>query len=133
MTVALLNKIESKYQTKFSRVWDVERKDVCEVMNWTDSVDYIWSEVVLSSEKDTNGKDGDIYNIYNFGRRDRELSKKNWPFDDWFRQLIDSSIIIKISNHIKDISLTVVKFLGVLQKQTFIGVPGVPYAPTLSF
>ena len=102
-------------------------------MNWTDSVDYIWSEVVLSSEKDTNGKGGDIYNIYNFGRKDRKLSKKSWRFDDWFRQLIDSSISIKISNHIKDISLTVVKFLGVLQKQTFIGVPGVPYAPTLSF
>ena len=108
--VALLNKVESKYQTKFSRVSDVERKDVCEVMNWTDLIDYIWSEVVLSSEKDTNGKDGDIYNIYNFSRRDRELSKISWRFDDWFRQLIDSSIIMKISNHIKDISPTVVKF-----------------------
>ena len=108
--MALLNKIESKYQTKFSRVSDVERKDVCEVMNWTDSVDYIWSEVVLNSEKDNNGKGGDIYNIYNFGRRDRELRKKSWRFDNWFRQLIDSSIIIKITNHIKDISPTVAKF-----------------------
>ena len=108
--MALLNKIESKYQTKFSRVSDVERKDVCEVMNWTDSVDYIWSEVVLNSEKDNNGKGVDIYNIYNFGRRDRELRKKSWRFDNWFRQLIDSSIIIKITNHIKDISPTVVKF-----------------------
>ena len=108
--MALLNKIESKYQTKFSRVSDVERKDVSEVMNWTDSVDYIWSEVVLNSEKDNNGKGGDIYNIYNFGRRDRELRKKSWRFDNWFRQLIDSSIIIKITNHIKDISPTVVKF-----------------------
>ena len=108
--MALLNKIESKYQTKFSRVSDVERKDVCEVMNWTDSVDYIWSEVVLNSEKDNNGKGGDIYNIYNFGRRDRELRKKSWRFDNWFRQLIDSSIIIKITNHIKDISPRVVKF-----------------------
>ena len=62
------------------RVSDVEHKDVCEVMNWTDSVDYIWSEVLLSSEKDADGKGGDIGNLWNFGIRDRELSKKKLTF-----------------------------------------------------
>ena len=45
-------------------------------MSYIESVDDIWSVVVLSSEEDTKGKFVDTENVRNFGEADEEKSTK---------------------------------------------------------
>ena len=80
---------------------DVEDGEADEVLRLVGSVDDIWSEVVLSSEKNTWNKCAGAGDVWNFGGVVEEASKKIWHFrlkevavadsdcdeDDWERKI----------------------------------------------